>query len=142
VLPRIAATFGAPVSEQPVPAREAFERSGDDRRGPDRRQALRRWLCAYRWFLAALGLLLVSTLIVVWARSRPGHDHYGGLPIEWQSILAWHLGTITGVLYFTPRDEREPVVKFYPHSYGWPVLPSGTRNAAQAARGRGLRLRT
>ncbi len=66
-------------------------------------------------------------------------------PIEFQAMLAWYLGTNTGILYFDPKHEAEhphPVVKLYPHSYGWQVFPSGTTTAAQAARCRGLSLRT
>jgi hypothetical protein len=61
--------------------------------------------------------------------------------IEWQSILAWDLGTNTGVLYFSAKHEREhphPIVNMYPHSYGWQVFPSNWTSAAQAARCRGL----
>jgi hypothetical protein len=67
------------------------------------------------------------------------------VPIEFQAMLAWYLGTNTGILYFDPKHEAlhpHPVVKLYPHSYGWKVFPSGTSTAAQAARCRGLSLRT
>jgi hypothetical protein len=66
-------------------------------------------------------------------------------PIEFQAMLAWYLGTNTGILYFDPKHERlhpHPVVKLYPHSYGWQVFPSGLSTAAQTARCRGLTLHT
>jgi hypothetical protein len=66
------------------------------------------------------------------------------IPIAFQSILAWDLGTNTGRLYFSRKHEREhpyPVVDLYPHSYGWRVFPSNATGAA-AARCRGLTLRT
>ncbi len=67
------------------------------------------------------------------------------IPIEFQSMLAWDLGTDTGRLYFSAAYEREhehPIVNMYPHSYGWQVFPSDWTNAAQAARCRGLTERT
>jgi hypothetical protein len=33
----------------------------------------------YRWTLSAVGLLALSTLIVLWARTRPGYEPYGWL---------------------------------------------------------------
>jgi hypothetical protein len=33
----------------------------------------------YRWFLAAAGLLVLSLIIVLWAKTRPGYDPYGWL---------------------------------------------------------------
>ena len=65
--------------------------------------------------------------------------------IGWQSILAWQLGTNTGVLYYNAKYEKlhpHPIVNMYPHSYGWQFFPSNWTNAAQAARCRGLTLRT
>ena len=65
--------------------------------------------------------------------------------IEWQSMLAWDLGTNTGILYFSAKHEREhpvSIVNMYPHSYGWQVFPSNQSNAAQVARCRGLTYRT
>jgi hypothetical protein len=58
------------------------------------------------------------------------------IPIAFQSILAWDLGTNTGWLYFSRKHEREhphPIVNLYPHSYGWQVFPSDTTPARQAA---------
>lgn len=65
--------------------------------------------------------------------------------IGWQSILAWQLGTNTGVLYYNAKYEKlhpHPIVNMYPHSYGWQFFPSHWTNAAQAARCRGLTFRT
>ena len=63
------------------------------------------------------------------------------IDIAFQSILAWDLGTNTGVLYFSRTYEQEhehPIVNMYPHSYGWQFFPSDWTNATQAARCRGL----
>ena len=63
------------------------------------------------------------------------------IPIEFQSILAWKLGTNTGILYFSAKHEREhpvPVINMYPHSYGWRFFPSHLVTAAQRARCAGL----
>ncbi|MGI8505233.1 MAG: hypothetical protein ACR2MK_00240 [Solirubrobacteraceae bacterium] len=67
------------------------------------------------------------------------------IPIAWQSILAWYLGTNTGVLYFSAKHEREhprPLLNIYPHSYGWQVFPSHDQTVAQAARCHRLTFRT
>jgi hypothetical protein len=67
------------------------------------------------------------------------------IPIAFQSVLAWYMGTNTGMLYFDPKHERlhpHSVVKFYPHSYGWQVFPADQRSATQVARCRGLTLHT
>ena len=67
------------------------------------------------------------------------------IPIAFQSILAWYLGSNVGQLYFSARAEAlhpQPIVNMYPHSYGWQVFPSHTQNAAQAARCAGLTLTT
>jgi hypothetical protein len=67
------------------------------------------------------------------------------IPIAFQSVLAWYLGTNTGMLYFDRKHERlhpHSVVDFYPHSYGWQVFPSHQQGAAQVAHCRGLTYRT
>jgi hypothetical protein len=67
------------------------------------------------------------------------------IPIAFQSILAWYLGSNVGRLYFSAKAERlhpHPIVNMYPHSYGWQVFPSHTQNATQAARCIGLALQT
>jgi hypothetical protein len=67
------------------------------------------------------------------------------IPIAFQSVLAWYLGTNTGILYFDPKHEKlnpHSVVRFYPHSYGWQVFPADQQTPAQVARCRGLSLRT
>jgi hypothetical protein len=58
------------------------------------------------------------------------------IPIGFQSILAWDLGTNTGTLYFSLKHEREhpyPTVKIYPHSYGWQFFPLNTRPSQAAS---------
>jgi hypothetical protein len=70
-----------------------------------------------------------------------GHPDIG---IAFQSILAWDMGTNTGWLYFSRKHEREhphPIVNFYPHSYGWQVIPGNTAPAMRAAC-QGLNYRT
>jgi hypothetical protein len=65
--------------------------------------------------------------------------------IEWQSILAWDLGTNTGSLYFSAKHEREhpePIENMYAHSYGWQFFPSDWTNAKQEAGCRGLTFKT
>jgi len=65
--------------------------------------------------------------------------------IAWQSILAWDMGTNTGVLYFNRNYEKlhpHPIVNMYPHSYGWQFFPSDWTNAQQAARCKGLTFST
>jgi hypothetical protein len=67
------------------------------------------------------------------------------IPIAFQSILAWYLGSNVGQLYFSAKAERlhpRPIVNMYPHSYGWQVFSSHTQNATQAARCIGLALQT
>jgi hypothetical protein len=65
--------------------------------------------------------------------------------IAWQSILAWDLGTNTGILYFNNKYEKlhpHPIENMYPHSYGWQFFPSDWTNATQQARCKGLTFRT
>jgi len=67
------------------------------------------------------------------------------IPIAFQSILAWDLGTNTGELYVSARHEREhpiPLENIYPHSYGWQLFPSNWTTPAQRAACRGLLYRT
>jgi hypothetical protein len=44
----------------------------------DRRRDVLAW-ARHPWVLSAIGLLLVSFVIVLWARARPGYDPYGWL---------------------------------------------------------------
>jgi hypothetical protein len=46
---------------------------------PRRRRNLPALIRAYPWVWGAIGLLLISLLLVLWARSRPGYDPYGWL---------------------------------------------------------------
>ena len=46
----------------------------------------------YRWVLAALVLLVISTVLVLWADTRPGYDPYGWL--VWGKLTVhWKLDT-------------------------------------------------
>ena len=66
--------------------------------------------------------------------------------IAWQSILAWDLGTNTGVLYFSRKAEAEDhkwIENMYPHSYGWQFFPgNGIPNSSPPARCKGLTFNT
>jgi hypothetical protein len=88
-------------------------------------------------------------------RLASGVTHLGGerilacgqpnIGIGWQSILAWQLGTNTGVLFFLRSSEtvhRHPIVNMSPRSYGWQFFASDWTNSAQAARCRGLAYRS
>jgi hypothetical protein len=86
----------------------------------------------------------IALLASVLQRLGPARILACGQPnigIAFQSILAWDLGTNTGVLYFSRKYEQQrahPIVNMYPHSYGWQFFPSDWTNATQAARCRGL----
>ncbi len=90
----------------------------------------------------AIGLLAQAVAHVGAARIRAcGQPN---IPIGYQSVLAWDLGTNTGILYFDPKHERAhpyPAVKIYPHSYGWQIFPVDSR-PSQAASCRSLVYRT
>lgn len=66
------------------------------------------------------------------------------IPIGYQSVFAWYMGTNTGILYVSQTYERthpHPLVNIYPISGGgWKVFPSHILTAAQAARCHHLRL--
>src|SRR5947209_5481099 len=62
------------------------------------------------------------------------------IPIGYQSVLAWYLGTNTGELYYAPnslnyKQHPHPIVNLFPLSNGWKVSPGRVgyaRTAAQA----------
>jgi hypothetical protein len=76
--------------EQTIPAptlrRPALARKDRERRGV--LELARR----YPWPIGAIGLLGLSLLIVLWARTRPGYDPYGWL-IWGHQTLHWSLNT-------------------------------------------------
>jgi hypothetical protein len=91
----------------------------------------------------------ISLLASVVNRLGPSRILACGQPnigIEWQSILAWDLGTNTGVLYFSSKAEDEHhkwVENMYTHSYGWQFFPgNGIANARPPARCKGLTFST
>jgi hypothetical protein len=89
-------------------------------------------------------ILLLQQVVAHLGAARIRACGHPDIPIGFQSILAWDLGTNTGSLYFSRRHEREhphPIVNLYPHSYGWQVLPANT-TPALAASCRGLSYRT
>jgi hypothetical protein len=80
-------TVEAPQIGLPTPPRDAAP-------SPDRTRAQRAVATAARhpWILGAIALLLISTLLVLWARARPGYDPYGWL--VWGKLLIhWKLDT-------------------------------------------------
>ena len=57
------------------------------------------------------------------------------IPIGYQSVLAWYLGSNVGELYYAPKSQAfkshpHPVVNMYPLSNGWKVFPSHVAAAA------------
>jgi hypothetical protein len=52
---------------------------------PDRRPGALQLAARYPWILGALALLAISTLLVLWAGTRPGYDPYGWL--VWGKLL-------------------------------------------------------
>lgn len=63
------------------------------------------------------------------------------MTIEYQSALAWYMGTDTGSLWVSAsfmRDPTHPLVNMFPHSYGWQVFASHTVTAAERARCRNV----
>jgi hypothetical protein len=81
------------VSEQTLDAPPIEVPSGQprERRTVDRAE-LKELAFRYRWVLTAAGLLLVSLLILLYARTRPGYDPYGWL--VWGKLTV-HLGLDT-----------------------------------------------
>jgi hypothetical protein len=77
-------TLEAPPIQVPeTPPREAWHRRRTSAIGLAKR---------HPWVLAAIGLLIVSTVIVLWARVRPGYDPYGWL--VWGKLTVhWKLDT-------------------------------------------------
>jgi hypothetical protein len=68
------------VSEQTLdaPRLDVPARSSRDSRLPTQEQALD-FAYRFRWVLTAVGLLILSLLIILYARTRPGYDPYGWL---------------------------------------------------------------
>jgi hypothetical protein len=79
--PPTATVVAAHVSEQTLDAPPIEAPSGPPRskRRSPRRAELIELADRYRWVLTAAALLLVSLLVVLWARARPGYDPYGWL---------------------------------------------------------------
>jgi hypothetical protein len=75
-------TLHRPAAEAPVPAAP--------RPAPRRRRELVALIRSNPWVFGAIGLVLFSFVLVLWARSRPGYDPYG-----W---LVWGKLTIHGAL--------------------------------------------
>jgi hypothetical protein len=88
------ATLVAPhVSEQTLDAPSVEVPDSPPRERPVRTTIDARALAyRYRWILTAAGLLVLSLIIVLWARTRPGYDPYGWL--VWGKLTI-HLGLDT-----------------------------------------------
>jgi hypothetical protein len=88
----------------------------------------------------------INRLAVVVARLTPARILGCGqpnVPIGYQSVFAWEMGTNTGHLYVDPKHlaaHPRTVVDFYPLSNGWHVLVAYA-NAKTAPHCGGLRLR-
>jgi len=67
------------VTEQTLQAPPPIQPLLASKPAPNRRQSVAQFVSSYRWPLGAVGLLLISTLVVLWARARPGYDPYGWL---------------------------------------------------------------
>jgi hypothetical protein len=81
------------VSEQTFPTHAPLQ-DGLDADGAmfRRREAALKLIYRWRWPLGAAGLLVLSTLVMLWARTRPGYDPYGWL--VWGHLtLHWKLDT-------------------------------------------------
>jgi hypothetical protein len=87
----------------------------------------------------------LGRLQVVVSRLGPSHILACGqpnIPIGYQSVFAWYMGTNTGRLYvFAASLRKHPrtLVNFYPLGDGWKVAPSRV-TAANATACQGLRL--
>jgi len=67
----------------------------------DRRSAPVQWLRRYPWWLAGVGLTLLSVALVSWANTRPGFDPYG-----W---LVWGHQTLNGSLDTNAAPSWKPL---------------------------------
>jgi hypothetical protein len=63
------------IEEPPIEATRARRRASP----PSARETALELAHRFRWVLAAIGLLALSTVVVLWARARPGYDPYGWL---------------------------------------------------------------
>ena len=73
------------MTEQTIAAPES-EATNHSRDASDSRSSSRGLIRRYPWVLVAIGLLAVSTLLVVWARTRPGYDPYGWMVWGYQTL--------------------------------------------------------
>lgn len=90
-------------------------------------------------------ILLLNTVLNHVGKDKVLACGHPDIPIAFQSILAWYLGTNTGVLYFDAKHQREhpvAVVNLYPHSYGWQTFPANVNLSAHPADCAGLTYRT
>ena len=65
------------------------------------------------------------------------------VPIGYQSVFAWYVGSDVGSLYITKKKfalHPHPIVTFHPLYNGWAVVPSHLTTAAQRARCHGIRM--
>jgi hypothetical protein len=81
------------VSEQTFPTHAPLQDGLDADGALSRRcDAAMKLVYRWRWPLGAVGLLVVATLVMLWARTRPGYDPYGWL-VWGRLTLHWKLDT-------------------------------------------------
>ena len=68
-----------PVIEQTIDAPPLDAPPAPERSAPPSRPSVSELAGKYPWVLAAIGLLLLSLVVVLWGRTRPGYDPYGWL---------------------------------------------------------------
>jgi len=79
----------AVVSESSLEALPAVEQGAPDRMKASPWSVLRR----HAWVLTGVGVVVISALLVLWARTRPGYDPYGWLVWGYQTLhLKLNLG--------------------------------------------------
>ncbi len=81
------------IEQRSVPSAASAQTAG----GPSARELVRR----YPWVVVAVGLLIFSTALVLWAHTRPGFDPYG-----W---LVWGHQTLAGSLNTNAAPSWKPL---------------------------------
>ena len=81
-----------PVPEQTLPAPPLQRRATRRPAGESRHGAVLELVRRYPWPIGAAVLLVLSLLVILWARTRPGYDPYGWLIWGHQT---WHLSLST-----------------------------------------------
>ena len=66
----------------------------------------------YPWIVGAIGLLLVSFVVVLWAGVRPGYDPYGWL--TWGKLTLHGMLDTNGAPSWKPRSRSRWPVRYSP----------------------------